>query len=137
MSDALTQALKIASIEDELDLIAQEFEKTSEINRGKEMELWHQMKAGDPQARTDLLMSLRPLVVRAVNKFSTNSNIPRAVLEAKAYTLIDKALPSFNPAKAQMNIWFGTGEISYGCAQFCFSSHGAMPRAAVKLTTGW
>jgi len=26
---------------------------------------------------------------------------------------------------------------SYGCAQFCFSSHGAMPRAAVKLTSGW
>ena len=38
---------------------------------------------------------------------------------------------------AQMNTWFGTGEISYGCAQLCFSSHGAMPRAAVKLTSGW
>src|SRR5208282_5905457 len=40
-------------------------------------------------------------------------------------------------ASAQMNTWFGTGEISYGCAQFCFSSHGAMPRAAIKLTSGW
>ena len=40
-------------------------------------------------------------------------------------------------AIAQMNIWFGTGEISYGCAQVRFSSHGAMPRAAVKLMNGW
>ena len=40
-------------------------------------------------------------------------------------------------ASAQMNTWFGTGEISYGCAQVRLSSHGAMPRAAVKLTSGW
>ena len=38
---------------------------------------------------------------------------------------------------AQRKIWSGCGWISNGRIHGCFTSQGATPRAAVKLTSGW
>jgi DNA-directed RNA polymerase sigma subunit (sigma70/sigma32) len=66
------------------------------------MELWNKYKAGDPKAKGELLISLKPLIRRYASRFKV-SNIPFAVLEAKAFTIVDQALPKYDPSKAQMN----------------------------------
>jgi len=69
----------------------------------KELKLWEEWKFNrNIRARDELLKSLRPLLAKEINKFST-SPIPRPALETEAKVLALKAFETYDPKRAQLN----------------------------------
>ena len=77
------------------------------VDKATEMDLFNRFKAGDIGAKNQLLMSLRPIVMNHILRYK-NSNIPLPVLEGRAYGIIDKALPKYDPSKSQLNTFVFT-----------------------------
>lgn len=73
-------------------------------NKQDELNMWYKWK--DDQSKENLkplLKSLKPIIDHHVNKM--HGNLPRSALKGEMTKLVIKALPNYNPKKAQLNTY--------------------------------
>jgi len=72
------------------------------MDKQKELKLFYEYKAGNPEAKKELLSSLDNLIMSQVSKYS-NSGLPLPALQLEGKRLALHSLETYDPNKAQLN----------------------------------
>lgn len=70
--------------------------------KNKEIELFNRYKAGDQQAKMELVTSLTPLIISQTNKFA-GSGLPQIAVKLEGQKLALQAIDTYDPTKSQLN----------------------------------
>jgi len=73
-----------------------------QIKQIQELELWTRYKAGDEEAKKELIYSLKPLINSQVNRYK-GSGLPLISIELEGIDIASNALDTYEPSKSQLN----------------------------------
>ncbi len=71
-------------------------------NKNKELELFYKYKAGDQNAKKELIHSLTPLITSHVQKYNS-SGLPVSAIKLEGQNLASQAIDTYDPNKSQLN----------------------------------